>query len=550
MRNGILCKKFDIHKDGLMFLGPYIPDKILRAVAAYIHRRNLHPSTTQSIKEFKAYYYHPIIDRVMKEICRNCITCTQTRNKDKRNIGVGRQRTLKPNKPREGISMDIMYLPKSKNGYTHGLLIGDLFSLYISFYPMKSKTSTEVAKNLNLYMSSHGIPRSIYSDSDPSFRGEVEKIVRIFNIQHVTSYPYTQKENQIEAQVRTFKNAYRAAIAENEIFKRNEWDKLYPIVICRINSMISKYGMSREAMHFGNIIESSLPLITDTELFSPLEENLEETAKKFRDKMGRFMAKRERNKKYYKIGKEHKFYIYELVMKAEYVPDSALHPTHSGPHRIIGLSERGAEIKDIKTGEISNVNFENIRKISLDELLTLLPNNFDDEINKALSTFRYNRKNITDIGDSVTDETTDPDTDNSDIKKLRSGRVYEVSIPPPPPAEECNLKTKGIWRNLTLKLTPPIYENKNKGILKIMNTNNHFLYTSIKQKWDGEKWKTDDEISINRIQRGTEWMIYRKRKKKSRFVSKDKGTLIIPFENDIENYHKTVKFKEIKVIFY
>jgi hypothetical protein len=49
--------------------------------------------------------------------------------------------------------------------------------------------------------------------------------------------------------------------------------------------MISKYGMSREAMHFGNIIESSLPLITDTELFSPLEENLEETAKKFRDKI-------------------------------------------------------------------------------------------------------------------------------------------------------------------------------------------------------------------------------------------------------------------------
>ena len=49
---------------------------------------------------------------------------------------------------------------------------------------------------------------------------------------------------------------------------------------------------------FGNIVESSLPLITDTEIFSPLEEDLEETAKIFRDKMGRFMAKRERNKQY------------------------------------------------------------------------------------------------------------------------------------------------------------------------------------------------------------------------------------------------------------
>ncbi len=145
-------------------------------------------------------------------------------------------------------------------------------------------------------------------------------------------------------------------------------------------------------MHYGNMIESSLPLITDTELFSPLEEDMEETAKKFRDKMGRFMAKRERNKKYYKIGKEHKFYMYELVMKAEYVTGSALHPTHTGPHRIIGLSKKGAEIKDIKTGDVSNVTFDNLRKITLDELLVLLPQNFDDEINKALSTFRYNRK--------------------------------------------------------------------------------------------------------------------------------------------------------------
>ncbi len=50
-------------------------------------------------------------------------------------------------------------------------------------------------------------------------------------------------------------------------------------------------------------------------------------------------------------------------MKAEYVTDSALHPTHTGPHRIIDLSERGAEIKNVKTGEISNVTFDNIRKI-------------------------------------------------------------------------------------------------------------------------------------------------------------------------------------------
>ncbi len=49
--------RFQLRSEKMMFMGPYVPDKILRAVAAYVHRRNLHPSTSQTAKEFKAYYY-------------------------------------------------------------------------------------------------------------------------------------------------------------------------------------------------------------------------------------------------------------------------------------------------------------------------------------------------------------------------------------------------------------------------------------------------------------------------------------------------------------
>ena len=60
--------------------------------------------------------------------------------------------------------------------------------------------------------------------------------------------------------------------------------------------MITKYGMSREAMHYGHIIESSLPLITDSKLFEPLESDLGKAAEMFKSRMGRFMQKRHRNK--------------------------------------------------------------------------------------------------------------------------------------------------------------------------------------------------------------------------------------------------------------
>ena len=51
-----------------MFFGPYVPDKILKAVAIYIHRRNLHPSATQTSKEFKAYTTQYRIESLKKYV--------------------------------------------------------------------------------------------------------------------------------------------------------------------------------------------------------------------------------------------------------------------------------------------------------------------------------------------------------------------------------------------------------------------------------------------------------------------------------------------------
>ncbi len=89
---------------------------------------------------------------------------------------------------------EILYFPKSTSNFTHGLLIGDLFSLYVSFYPMKNKGSAEVARCFRAYFAAQGVPKSVYTDSDPSFRGNTETLFRTYNVTHVTSYPYTQLE--------------------------------------------------------------------------------------------------------------------------------------------------------------------------------------------------------------------------------------------------------------------------------------------------------------------------------------------------------------------
>ena len=136
-------------------------------------------------------------------------------------------------------------------------------SMYISFYPLKSKTSFAIANAFRQYISHFTAPKYVYTDSDQSFRGEVETLFFQFNITHFTSFPHCQRQNSVEGQVRTFKNIYRGTLMESAIFKHSEWDILYPLIVCRINSLIGKYGISREDLQFGMTSLNNLPIITD-----------------------------------------------------------------------------------------------------------------------------------------------------------------------------------------------------------------------------------------------------------------------------------------------
>jgi hypothetical protein len=72
-------------------------------------------------------------------------------------------------------------MPTSTHGHTHGLLIADLYSMYVSFFPLKSKTSHATMTALNSFFSFQGIPSCVYSDNDPSFQGEVDFFKHLFS---------------------------------------------------------------------------------------------------------------------------------------------------------------------------------------------------------------------------------------------------------------------------------------------------------------------------------------------------------------------------------
>ena len=188
----------------------------------------------------------------------------------------------------------------------------------------------------------------------------------MYNIQHATSYPYGQHSNTVEAQVRKFQNAYRSALLSSEIFKHKEWHQLYPLVIIRLNTLISKYGLSREMIHFQNVLDNHLPLITEPSTYPDLDHALNETAFKFRSKLMKFLQNKQKAREKYKKGSFPEFNLHELVMKKAYTPTSSIHPVFTGPYRILELYPTGALLKCPRTGEIFSTHFKHIRKLNLE----------------------------------------------------------------------------------------------------------------------------------------------------------------------------------------
>jgi hypothetical protein len=135
-------------------------------------------------------------------------------------------------------------------------------------------------------------------------------------------------------------------------------------------------------------------------------------------------------------------------MRKDYTPMSPLHPTYVGPMRIIELYDMGALLKDPKTGDIMSVHYQNIRKLALDELILLLPSNFDSEILKTLKLYRYNRPGIP---DSVPTHETETATE-SNARILRSGKTILINNTTLP-SKYAEIAIHAQWTNTTI-VTP------------------------------------------------------------------------------------------------
>jgi len=581
IKKGVLCRSFYSKKNEANLDTVYIPTNILKDVIIQIHLEELHPSGRQTYRSFAEHYYHPQAQKITRQICRSCEQCSKIRKQNteiKYSMHVTRKRSLKPSKPREGLSLDVIELPESNHGYSYGLLISDLFTLYVSFYPMKDNNSAAVANCLERYFSAQRTPKSVYTEDSHVFRGHVSHLLSRFRVTHVTTNLKSRRMSNVESQVKTLRNAYRSTILQSKFFQGHLWCKLFPIVICKMNAAISKYGINRESLYYGELIESSLPLLSDIDIFGPLEEDLEETCRKFRDKMGRFMGKKKRDKTKYRKGKENGICMHELVMREIFLEGQKLAMTYTGPYRVIDICGKGVTLRDLQTGDALSVSFEYVRKMNFDELLTLLPQKFEKEIMEALELLTYEQKgkvkeiDNTDRKGSRKEEEIKEEKMRSlpyrDPRMLCSGKLYTVSIEDIPEGIRKDVR-KAYWRKEKIARKGR-NETRKSSLVKTYEAEPNLdprdfqvwdkeeeIYRMYHRDEKGKKWRCEwfpeDPFRDDRLYRNHNYESITKDGKRrtynSSFRSGHPGTLRLEFEKE-DKCAGHVRFSDLTVIFY
>jgi hypothetical protein len=393
----------------------------------------------------------------------------------------------------------------------------------------------------------------------------VSRLLNACNITHVAPTEYVKGSmSKIDSEVMTLRNAYRTTIMDCKFFQGHMWDEVFPMVMCKLNAAIVKLGLNRGSLHYGQIIESSLPLLSDIEIFGPLEEEFSQVCTRFRDKMGRFMGKKKREKRIedrQKIASQ--ICVHELVMREVYPENDAIKVmAYTGPYRVLSTCSHGVELRDLKNGNTFSVAFEHVRKLTWEELCTLLPQQSEAKLMKALGVMEDSgaecRINTSEVGTYGEREEKSQFVPHKKFRDLKIGKLYAVALEFIP-SKWRHYVQKASWRKERVarqKESRP----RVPSIIRMFVDDDPFV-TDKQQIWNEDQGiyemidrdgKRCYSFSTTEVERGKGRKDYRGKDFVSSFQSQETGALRLRLKREIDRgkENRTVGFSEVNVYFY
>ena len=146
--------------------------------------------------------------------------------------------------------------PKASNGHEYILVVIDYFTKWVEATSYSILKAKHVARFLeNNIICRFGCPKRSFFYNNSHFKGEVRRIVELYNIEHHKSSSYQQQANSaVEVANKNVKNILAKMVVTNK-----DWAKKLPFTLCGYRTSIrTSIGTTPYSLVYGS--EAMLPI--------------------------------------------------------------------------------------------------------------------------------------------------------------------------------------------------------------------------------------------------------------------------------------------------
>jgi hypothetical protein len=184
------------------------------------------------LKEIKENFYHPKMDKDIRDYVATCEKCQQFNHATK--INKGEMRYLEAETKGQIVGIDLCSgMGRTKRNNKYIMVITDYLTKYVVIVPIPNKKAATVARAIITYWVAYfDWPKEIISDKGTEFQGVVDELCKEYDVIHHTTVGYRPQAN---GQVERFNRSMGEMISKTITDKR-EWDEVLPTIMWEYNN--------------------------------------------------------------------------------------------------------------------------------------------------------------------------------------------------------------------------------------------------------------------------------------------------------------------------
>lgn len=345
-----------------------IPQALVSTILYHIHDSPLagHPGKDRCFRQAQRTYFWPSMRRDIMRHCLLCALCAQHRpslHHESPNLAYPI-----PHAPWDSVSVDVLKLPLTENGFQYLLVSVDSFSRFTILSPLKDKSARSVARAfIDDVICRHASPKVLLSDNGTEFNNTLlQAVCDTFKIKKCNIVPYSPQANgKVERANRRILDVLRFIANSTAV-----WDECIPQVACSLNSAIHSsinesphfilYGTDKR-LPYEFLSSAPQPLYCLDDYVKCRVTAFQRIHTSVRDQLA--VSQAETLQKQHQRATPHEINVGDVVFARIHVRDK-LDPRFHGPHRVTEiLNGHKVKLLDLRSGTEDTIHRDHLKRV-------------------------------------------------------------------------------------------------------------------------------------------------------------------------------------------